>query len=204
MTGLLSIADAIIQLVTGAAITPRFDPAWYKVSPSELLGYIGKETAPTAALAQPPEGWGTAELVPSRTAYFGPPSITGRSRVHKGIDIRAAIGQPVYAVADGILTVKPPQYDPKTKKGWGKYVELFIPSRQLVVRYAHLSKIAGTTGTPVRPGTIIGWTGQSGTSSPHLHVEFLKRRPDGKLTHLDPLKEPGDLWKYTTVKRRSI
>lgn len=84
---------------------------------------------------------------------------------HKGVDFRAAIGTPIYAVADGKATAA----------NWGKSYGI-----QLVQSledgsfwiYAHLSKCNKTPDAPITKGELLGYSGNSGNSSaPHLHCE---------------------------------
>lgn len=94
-------------------------------------------------------------------------------RLHEGVDIAAPTGQPVLAVADGIVTKagESPSY--------GRYVEVEHGSG-LTSFYAHLGRIdrKARAGQFVDRGQAIGKIGSSGTSTgPHVHFEI---RQDGK------------------------
>lgn len=89
---------------------------------------------------------------------------------HDGLDLRAAIGTPIYAVAAGRLRVTGSVNDP----GYGLACRLTVPDadrggRNFVeVIYGHLSKAIGERD--VEEGEVIGETGNSGNSSgPHCH-----------------------------------
>lgn len=85
---------------------------------------------------------------------------------HNGIDLRADIGTPVYAVADG--TVKVAKDNPT---GYGLYI--VINHGTYGSLYAHLSQYHVFVGQEVNAGTIIGYTGNTGESTgPHLHFEI--------------------------------
>lgn len=118
----------------------------------------------------------------------------GTTRNHKGIDLRAAEGTPVYATADGV--VKTVAYD--KENGGGCYVLIShafsISDKQIFTSYAHLGgcndadkKYSNPTvkvGDKVQKGQQIGISGNSGSSSaPHLHYKI---RDEDK-RHIDPL-----------------
>jgi murein DD-endopeptidase MepM/ murein hydrolase activator NlpD len=91
----------------------------------------------------------------------------GEGKKHLGIDIPAAIGDPVYAAASGIVDEK------MTGGGWGRLVKLRHPDGTQTL-YAHLSARSVTTGQNVRIGDIIGKVGTDGNGKDrgsHLHFE---------------------------------
>lgn len=89
---------------------------------------------------------------------------------HSGIDFRAAVGTPVYAVADG--TVEGVGDTDKTcpKTSFGKWV--FIRHQNgLATAYGHLSLIKVSEGQKVVKGQLIAYSGNTGhTTGPHLHL----------------------------------
>lgn len=92
--------------------------------------------------------------------------ITGRKRMHRGLDFAVNTGTPVYAPADGVVSAVRP-----SNKGSGNYLRLrhafgFSSS------YSHLKKFAVRNGDFVNKGDLIAYSGNSGLSSgPHLHYE---------------------------------
>ena len=101
--------------------------------------------------------------------------ILGLTRMHAGIDIGAAWGTPVHAIASGTVAFA----------GWhgghGNFVRL-SHSGGLATGYAHLSRMAVGPGTQVGAGQIIGYVGSTGLSTgPHLHYEAYR---DGR--SIDP------------------
>lgn len=87
---------------------------------------------------------------------------TGKKRNHNGLDLRAC-GDEVYAMLDG--TVKKTGEDKRS----GKYIT--IQSGEYLVSYCHLSRIWVKRGTKVKPGEVVGITGNTGRSTgEHLHI----------------------------------
>lgn len=99
--------------------------------------------------------------------------------LHRAIDLRAAVGTPVYAAEPG--TVDWVQiWDGKTKTGtqsYGNGVRIKhadYAGKSLQTRYAHLSKLCVAVGDTVAEGQLIGYSGNTGNSTgPHLHFEVI-------------------------------
>lgn len=102
---------------------------------------------------------------------------TGETGFHRGLDISADRGQPVYATAAGEIE----------SAGYaGDYGNLIVIDHGfgLSTRYGHLSKFAVTSGQSVKRGDVIGYVGSTGRATgPHLHYEVLA---NGQL--LNPLR----------------
>ncbi|MDQ1344366.1 MAG: murein DD-endopeptidase, partial [Patescibacteria group bacterium] len=96
---------------------------------------------------------------------------------HLGVDIRAPLGTPVLAVANGVVIRT---NDKETADG--KYVILrhdAVPvsggTANLYSSYLHLESIAVVPGTKIRKGQPIGKVGLTGiTTTPHLHFQIDK------------------------------
>jgi murein DD-endopeptidase MepM/ murein hydrolase activator NlpD len=91
----------------------------------------------------------------------------GKGKPHRGIDIPATIGDPVYAAASGIVELRAQGGD------FGLRIKLRHPDGTRTL-YAHLSVQSVTVGQNVRIGDIIGNVGISGNaynSGSHLHFE---------------------------------
>jgi murein DD-endopeptidase MepM/ murein hydrolase activator NlpD len=92
------------------------------------------------------------------------PVLGGRRR-HKGVDLAAPKGTPIFATADGIVGRA------EWFSSYGLYVEI-AHGANLETRYAHMSRLAVAPGERVRKGEIIGYVGSTGRSTgPHLHYE---------------------------------
>lgn len=89
--------------------------------------------------------------------------------IHRGIDIPAPTGTPVYAMADGVVL----KYNPTDNQDAGIWIALEHP-QAVVSRYMHFSKISPLpVGTRVRKGQQIGLVGQTGDAAiQHLHVDI--------------------------------
>lgn len=88
-------------------------------------------------------------------------------RMHKGIDLKASMGDTVYAVFSG--KVRLVKFD---KDGYGNYV-LLRHGNSTETIYAHLSKPLVTEGQYVNYGDPIALSGNTGRSTgPHLHFEI--------------------------------
>ncbi len=89
--------------------------------------------------------------------------VTGKMRLHAGVDLRANF-EPVYAMLPGeVLNVG---YEPKG----GNFISL--KHGNIKVTYCHLSHIGIAKGSTVYAGQPIGISGNSGqyTTGPHLHL----------------------------------
>jgi len=103
----------------------------------------------------------------------------GRSRRHKGIDIKCADGTPVRATADGVVT------EVRTQGAYGKII-VVEHGDGYSTAYAHLRKQYATPGQEVRRGEILGEAGRSGNAScTHLHYEVRRNgTPTNPRPHL--------------------
>ena len=117
------------------------------------------------------ESGGLMQPVPGRiTSNYGlrMHPILGYSRMHRGIDFRAAHGTPILAAADGQVS----------RAGWaggyGRQVRI-NHAGGLATSYSHMSRIAVSPGARVRRGQVIGYVGSTGLSTgPHLHYEMYR------------------------------
>jgi murein DD-endopeptidase MepM/ murein hydrolase activator NlpD len=143
-------------------------------------GYIAPRAA--TAIAAPTFGAGlTLPIAPRRvsipsrvpvegfrlTSDFGMRvhPVLGVRRGHKGIDLAAPVGTPVYATADGVVS----------RADWFSSYGLYIAlehGAEIQTRYGHLSRLNVIAGQKVRKGDLIGYVGSTGRSTgPHLHYE---------------------------------
>ncbi len=104
----------------------------------------------------------------------------GDGRGHKGIDIAAPYGTPIYATEAGTIT----QAETGWNGGYGTCVRIKHDNGE-VAMYAHMSSLAEISyGDYVVKGQLIGYVGSTGDSTGnHLHFEI--RTPYG--SYEDPL-----------------
>ena len=111
-----------------------------------------------------PSIWPTSGWVTSGFAWRTSP-FTGKREFHKGIDISAPRGTPIYAPARGNVTFS------GRDGSYGLSIRLKHNS-SLSTRFAHLHRIAIKSGQTVTRGELIGYVGNTGRSTgPHLHYE---------------------------------
>ena len=93
--------------------------------------------------------------------------ITGEEQLHRGVDIAVPTGTTVYAAMDGTVTTA--AYDTY----YGNYV-VIENSEGYVTKYAHMDTLSVSAGQTVTHGTVIGTTGNTGSSTgSHLHIECM-------------------------------
>lgn len=101
--------------------------------------------------------------------------ITGEMMTHRGIDFRAPVGAPVYATADGTVTIS------EEHDKYGKYI-LIDHGSSYATLYGHMDALQVSAREIVTRGQQIGTVGNTGVSTgPHLHYEV---RKNGE--HVDP------------------
>jgi murein DD-endopeptidase MepM/ murein hydrolase activator NlpD len=90
---------------------------------------------------------------------------SGEQAFHTGVDISGAVGTPVRATADGVVS------EAQFVSGYGRLI-VVDHGGGVQTYYAHLSRFDVIAGQEVRRGQIIGAIGASGrATAPHLHYE---------------------------------
>jgi murein DD-endopeptidase MepM/ murein hydrolase activator NlpD len=103
------------------------------------------------------------------------------SRTHKGVDLLAQVGTPVFACRSGIVLAA------RQNNGMGKFI-IIKHDYDTNTLYGHLSAIYVKENQSVRQGEIIGAVGKTGNANykdmlPHLHLEVRKNG-----VHQNPLE----------------
>lgn len=115
-------------------------------------------------LAVTPSIWPTEGFVTSKFGYRSSP-FTGQSSFHKGLDIAAPTGTPIYAPARGKVSAA------GTDGAYGLSVDI-SHGGGLSTKFGHMSKILVKAGQEVERGQLIGHVGSTGrVTGPHLHYE---------------------------------
>jgi len=157
-----AVAPAAEASHVGVAPVPASTPA-----PSTLTG-----SAPAGnGLLLPVQGITRADLHDTFT------DARSEGRVHDAIDIMAAAGTPVLAVADGTVEKL---FD--SQRG-GLTIYQFEPSGRYAYYYAHLQRYADGLAEKqaIRRGQVIGYVGSTGNASPeapHLHFAIFRLGPE--------------------------
>lgn len=102
------------------------------------------------------------------SSYYGyrKNPVTENEEFHRGVDIAVPTGTTVYAAHDGTVTAA--AYD----SHYGNYVVIEIDG--YTTKYAHMDTLSVSAGQTVEKGTVIGTTGNTGSSTgSHLHIECL-------------------------------
>ncbi len=93
-------------------------------------------------------------------------------RVHKGIDMAAPIGTPIFAPANSYVVAATDVYQNNPK--WGKVVVLQSTSG-ITTLFAHLDSYAVSVGDRIEEGDVVAFVGNTGQSTgPHVHIETYK------------------------------
>ena len=113
----------------------------------------------------------------------------GGRQFHKGIDFEADVGDPVLAVADGVVSYS------GVRSGYGNVIEI-DHGNGYVTRYAHNSALDRSVGDLVRSGQQIARAGSTGRSTgAHVHFEVWQDgavvNPRKFLGHNDALARHG-------------
>ena len=91
---------------------------------------------------------------------------------HKGVDWAALGGTPIYAAADGVVTISTYHYS------YGNYVQVYhgadTDGNTFATLYAHMqSTPVVAVGQQVKQGQLLGYVGSTGNSTGnHLHLEL--------------------------------
>ena len=108
----------------------------------------------------PAKGW-IASGFGKRVSPF-----TGEVTEHRGLDIAAAVGTPIYAPADGVVIFS------GTKQDFGNFVMIAHYENGIITKYGHNSENLVYAGQRITRGDQIASVGMTGnTTGPHVHYE---------------------------------
>lgn len=120
--------------------------------------------------------WRGREYLSYRVKNGKRAQVSSRKSIHRGVDLRGREGEPVFAMADGLVVLSHDMFYE------GKMVLIDHGSR-IFSYYMHLHDRNVQAGDRVKAGDLIGAVGSTGMSTaPHLHVSFVIRG-----TQVDPL-----------------
>jgi murein DD-endopeptidase MepM/ murein hydrolase activator NlpD len=168
-----------------------------------MLEHYGAHRGPSPVVKSGLELGPPLEGSPRVVSSFPGADRDGGKRRHRGIDLESVRGEPVLAIAAGVVTFSGVDYPGTgTAKSMPKATANRVPARRMgkggrfvCIRHhgegedvysscsMHLDKIFVDVGARVARGERIGTVGRSGirVSAPHLHLEVMKngRRFDG-------------------------
>lgn len=160
----------------------------------EMIGLISKDKA----VAQPRQFSGQFQA-PIRGNYYNSGNYSPNTATdprhpngHKGVDLRAAGGTPIYPIASGVVTGVG-----SDRKG-GNVINI-QHTNGIRAYYAHLGSVRVHKGDKVNLNTVIGTVGDSGNAKgtfPHLHIQVWKN---------NQLIDPGTIFSvpsYTNVNSK--
>ncbi|EAJ6871371.1 M23 family metallopeptidase [Campylobacter coli] len=144
-----------LEAENNLTITDRLDNL--KLTNEQQVGILG----------QIPNGWPIENK--GITGKFGwrEHPLLQRREFHPGIDLRAAVGTPIYAPASGVV-----EFSGYSNNGYG-YNVILLHNFGFKTVFAHMQrKDVVKAGQFVNKGQLIGYTGNTGLSTgPHLHYE---------------------------------
>ena len=131
--------------------------------------------------SSPKKLWSERFSYPLRKNYitdtYGYSRVTGGTVIsHKGLDLRAPVGTPVYAMNRGVVRLA------KKLTLYGNTI-VIDHGQGIQTWYMHLNKLGVEEGKVIEKGTFIGYSGNTGyANGAHLHISV---RVSG--TSVDPL-----------------
>ena len=148
---------------------------------------VSARTSASAAVTAVPFLWplGNSSTPDEMNTSYGPRIDADRWDFHDGVDLPAAIGTPIHAMANGVVHRAGPADKTAAGTGFGsthvllKVVDPKDGKNDLFLVYLHLDSIADgiIEGAKVKQGDLIGAVGQEDAEYSHLHMEFRKGGP---------------------------
>lgn len=169
-------SKAIVTYREGVAVRKRtLDSVTYKEPVARIVRVGTMKPAINYNVPEFIEGGEGEYIWPLDGGYIS--SHQGDGRGHKGIDIAAPFGTPIYAAASGTVIDAGTGYN----GGYGNCIMIQNDDGNVTV-YAHQSELAAEQNQYVEAGQLIGYVGNTGDSNGnHLHFEV---RQEGK--YLNP------------------
>ncbi len=167
---LIALTDDLEQLETIIGINPPASlPVAERISVASHTAFEKQ-----LLLASIPSGYPLHEAVVTSSFGMREHPVIEKTRLHGGVDLRAGVGTPVVATADGVVEYA----GNNANSGMGKMIKI-VHNYGFSTIYAHLDQFDVSVGQYVTKGEAIGRSGNTGlTQAPHLHYEvrYLGRR----------------------------
>ncbi len=159
-TGEVQLGNLMLARVSGCTSSLTLAP-FEQGGKTTWFDGLGKGSS-TGAMAMPANGRFSSGFGMRRHP------ILGYVRMHRGVDIAAPWGSPVFAASDGVVQTA------GRASGYGNLIRI-NHGGAYGTGYGHLSRIYVRVGERVRRGQRIGAVGNEGLSTgPHLHYELYK------------------------------
>jgi murein DD-endopeptidase MepM/ murein hydrolase activator NlpD len=129
----------------------------------QVISRLSQQTTLLASIPSlaPLDGWITSAFG-KRTSPF-----TGEPAIHKGLDVAAPLGTPIFSPADGVVLFA------GQRAGFGNYI-LIAHGVGITTGYGHNAQNLVTAGQVLNRGDQVATVGQTGRATgPHLHYEVI-------------------------------
>lgn len=145
---------------------------------AELAGFVGQQYAHWRHI---PSISPTTGRYSSAFGFRRHPVSGEVGKMHQGIDISNSRWTPIFATADGVVSIA------RRSESFGNYVAL-DHGNGLVTKYGHMQAISVKQGQLVKRYQLLGYMGNTGISTgPHLHYEvWVNSRPENPLRYILP------------------
>jgi murein DD-endopeptidase MepM/ murein hydrolase activator NlpD len=180
-----SVRGYISKDVLGTKEKPKDWTILYKDIKSDMI-YIPPIKKSSNGNKTKVSGWVDPLKSITITSDYGNRILDGKPDFHRGIDLKASIGTPVFSVLPGKVVYA------GDSTGYGQVVIIAHQDNSISTLYGHVSEILTSAGTTVKAGDIIAKSGNLGKSTgPHLHFEIRKVVATDKTSYFD-IKKDGD------------
>lgn len=145
---------------------------------TEVAGFVGQQYA----------HWQHVPSISPTTGYYASAfgrrihPVTGeKERMHNGIDIANSRWTPIFATADGVVSIA------RYSESFGNYVAL-DHGNGFVTKYGHMQSITVQKGQFIKRYQLLGYMGNTGISTgPHLHYEvWFNSKAENPLRYILP------------------
>ncbi len=174
----------------GASVPSNSNSGGIYGMPGQSQTQAPQNQAPGSGTASPANGQSFFKNLPlpqgswqvNNNGHFWDCRGSGCSRPHHGNDLKASAGTPVYAVADGTVSVKKLSTNRSgNPTGYHRYIVIQHKQTRASAAEAHYNTLYGhiefvsgvSIGGQVRAGQQIGTVSGRYVSAPHLHFEVL-------------------------------
>ena len=100
-----------------------------------------------------------------------------RNSWHRGVDYGANIGEKMYALEDGLVTVAQNGGKSQLEKDFGKFIGIYYPKWDVTIMYSHCNTLNVKWNTKVKKGQFVATAGRTGkVQGAHVDVMIANGR----------------------------